>query len=512
MKLILAVLLLMLCFNNINAQQTHWIYKPNQSVIEKDYFGNAVEDSSSNIFTIYYHHIGINYFKTKIYKLNKYGQLLSIKNNLTKDSSVCIKKLYVLPNQNLLALGVCGGDTVSKYDSLCFIELNNSLQVLNIKKYPLPLIHSSPGNWVLNFNIVHTLQNTYLYVLTFNKPSGGYVSLASNYFCELDMEGNLLREKSYNSLANPSKKWFVSALQNPNNRNINIATRYFHPDGVLYSYMFKYNYTTFQLIDSTIIESGVPEIHPNSEIKVLSNYSYLTTHTPYYSIPIAKRTLKKDSLLNQKFLQYLTPETVLTEKNYVIPIHKSIDFINPNKIFVGVNCILGPAYYYIKGVKSFMGCALLDSSLNIKWSRYIGGELSYQVISILATKDGGALLLGSFDKNLDTSKVTINFLDALMIKIGPNGEVLNTNELPKGIQVLNYLVGNNPVQNNLQITGYSPNTTIHLVNSLGQVVLQQPITEQHTQLNLSHLSAGVYFYRFSSPSGFILQSGKLVKE
>ncbi len=512
MKLQFTTILFILCFNNINAQQTHWAYTNSNFIEENDFFGSAVEDSSANIFTIFYQWTKdyIPNYKTKIYKVNKNGILQNSSAYLNIDSNCNIRKLFILPNQHIIVIGMSGRSSRA-YSNVFFTEFDNNLNILYTKKHPI-LGYTSDSMITSGPNVIKTIQNTFL--LTFNLGSPYIVSInyakSATKFFELTIHGDLIRQVSIGTFTNPTVLTPHSFIQDPKSKNYKIT--HAKPISGMEN-LFTHDFKTLQIIDSFLSIPG--PINHYSDIKLMNDSSYLMTYEFDSYIPLVKFNMKNNSKLKSTGSKFTSQDLPVLNREHIPAIFEAIDFVSSNKIYIGGNCFkYKDEITYKKGTKIFMGCSQIDSNLNIKWTRFVGGESTYHVYSVLATNDGGVVLLGAYDKypNIIYSPDPFyNFMDPIMVKIGPNGEVLNTNELPKGTQVFSYLVGPNPVQNILNIQGFTPNTTIQIVNSLGQVVMQQPITQQQTELNLSRLNAGVYFYRFSSPNGFILQSGKLVK-
>ncbi len=482
------VILSIACFG----QSTHWIYKQQHPL--DGCFTSAVEDNEGFIYTTQrFSNIGnlMGNIKHALLKLNKYGVLQqSINIDSPGDSILELTNLILLPNQNIMAIGVWGVGDYTNLNTLWVSVYNQQLQKLYTKK------HTGP-NFFLNFQvqkITKTIQNTYAGYTTYMFQN---LTNPKSFYYEIDTLGNLVRPISYTN----TEVYLADIIQNP---TTGAYKGFGWADGStnnIINYNSQLQYLGYQSIaDNVSSFRAAKYINPSHYLFVCTTASDFTPNFNQDRIMVLKKNFLKDSTIQYKIIPGISIIDIdLGASN------NSITFIDTNKIFITGQ--VGWSYIFNNTFKNHLVCVQMDSQLNIKWKKFIGGKAHYQPWNTLATKDGGILIMGSY---IDNSMV--NQRDALMIKIGPNGEVLNTNELPKGTQVFSYLVGPNPVQNILNIQGFTPNTTIHIVNSLGQVVMQQPITQQQTELNLSHLSTGVYFYRFSSPSGFILQSGKLVKE
>ncbi len=500
--------IIILLISKIQAQSSlSWKYR-SQSVIPGYYaFSKPVEDSSGNVFVL---SVEPNSFSSSsnlsLLKFNKYGAQQTFIDVMLPDTGLILEGFFILPNQHYLAVGLSGKAIPNRMpisSHICVLEYDNNLQLIRTQHTALPEDTLSFSN---SFSMIKTRQNTITMIFGLGSPAT--LSTKVQKIVEIDMQGNILKQASeyIPSPTSPIRRYHCNIEQQ------DPITGYYNIIGTssnnYENYIFKYN-TNLVLVDSSKFHSDFSNVDSGcrecrEQIKYVTQKAFITNmsfsvHSSVNgrSVPITKIDAQADTIMAKIKLVKTPSVTTFYFRNAD---WNSIDFIDSSKIYV-------VGTYDIVGGKSYFACWQIDKNLNIAWSRFIGGEASYIARHTTATKDGGVIISGIIGprNNLLTDA-------ALMIKIGPNGEVLNTNELPKGTQVLSYLVGPNPVQNILNIQSFTPNTTIQIVNSLGKVVMQQPITQQQTELNLSHLSAGVYFYRFSSPNGFILQSGKLVKE
>src|SRR5262249_9536111 len=73
----------------------------------------------------------------------------------------------------------------------------------------------------------------------------------------------------------------------------------------------------------------------------------------------------------------------------------------------------------------------------------------------------------------------------------------------------------NPTKNKVNIKldskDISPNTTLTVLNAIGQVVLQTPLARTASSVDLGDLSSGLYLYRLQDTNG-IIGTGKVVVE
>lgn len=92
-------------------------------------------------------------------------------------------------------------------------------------------------------------------------------------------------------------------------------------------------------------------------------------------------------------------------------------------------------------------------------------------------------------------------------------QALNTVLLKAETQLKNkFSVYPNPAGNSISISGISgfENVTISLYNPLGQLVLQQQVSEQESKVTLSSIGSGMYLYTIEN--GHYSQTGKITKQ
>jgi len=69
----------------------------------------------------------------------------------------------------------------------------------------------------------------------------------------------------------------------------------------------------------------------------------------------------------------------------------------------------------------------------------------------------------------------------------------------------------NPSRNNINIvTTEADNATMQIINNLGQIVMQQSLTQNTTQVDISGLKSGIYFVNIKTKDGSVTK--KIMKE
>jgi hypothetical protein len=149
---------------------------------------------------------------------------------------------------------------------------------------------------------------------------------------------------------------------------------------------------------------------------------------------------------------------------------------------------------------------LLDSELNITHSKIYPGSSDYRFHYLLATNDGGCLIVGGIRQELGT-----HIEDIFIQKIMPEDIITGTSEivLPGSECVQVYP---NPFKEILFTKTEMKGLLFNLYNLQGELLLRSSIpVQQHGNINTSDILPGVYIYSISDEMDKNLQSGKLIK-
>ncbi len=180
---------------------------------------------------------------------------------------------------------------------------------------------------------------------------------------------------------------------------------------------------------------------------------------------------------------------------------------NYTYVLATFNISLASSGYYLNLTK-------LDETGQIFWSKNYK-EITYlEAAGILATSDGGALILAT---DIDPQRKTpsgANNLDIFILKVDSNGNqttvgLTEDNQIPHE----NYLIYPNPILNELtlrKVNQFQPYRFI-LFDSFGRKVLEYSWIKDNDQINLSQLDAGVYLYMIIDEKGNSA-GGKIVKK
>ncbi|MCF6171374.1 MAG: T9SS type A sorting domain-containing protein [Bacteroidales bacterium] len=149
--------------------------------------------------------------------------------------------------------------------------------------------------------------------------------------------------------------------------------------------------------------------------------------------------------------------------------------------------------------------AKLDSELNLMSERYIGGDASYDVYSIVATGDGG-IAVGGYRYDYLTNGEEEG--DAFVIKTDAGLWVSNPEY--NFIPVHSALVYPNPGNNQLNLRTTLKNTVFRLYDVFGNLVIEKGVNNLETPIDTQNLPRGTYFWTISQNSS-IVDRGKWIK-
>jgi hypothetical protein len=168
-----------------------------------------------------------------------------------------------------------------------------------------------------------------------------------------------------------------------------------------------------------------------------------------------------------------------------------------------------PQYFPYQQQPNWIYLSKLDNNLNEIWTHFYGGDIMYQVFSVKATTDNGAIITcGSYDyatQNLEH--------DILILKVNEDGLIVGTGEEHGDFTAQDAIVYPNPgneylkVQSGPQING----ALFELFDLSGNLVLSTTLDERVKTINTSAVPPGTYPYRVTYQNK-IVASGKWVKQ
>ncbi len=443
-----------------------------------------------------------------------------------------------LEDQSYVILGQQGVDYDSAHPYILLYHLNYTGQVIQSKRFEVD------SSYLLRTvqNIFAVSQGNYLILGNVFEQSSGEVT---QYLCNVNSDFDILSENiamTIPSVSDVASDYIINTEGNV--VAVGMINDFFYDYVFVKEFSFtgevlkkkEYEWNTFYMsslveyparnsyyVTTLIPNAAVIEID-KSDLEILESTSLPLKFTAIK----AKKHFAGDEFLivgkkqilptqNTK-LSFLTcNESLQLSDNYnygqpdtnCLYQRECVDFINDSVIYLAGTHNFAPSPPFLFPEPRWIFMNKLKTDGTIIWQRFYKGELNYMPYKVLATSDGGALILShKYDWNKPDNKRDIHIL-----KIDSTGwyeglPPVGTGEFEQQKQILAYP---NPTRdwvhfepglyNDLQLTLYDQN---------GRELLSRPISSG-TSINLSEFPAGVYIYVIQNQKGF-LEKGKVVKE
>ena len=148
----------------------------------------------------------------------------------------------------------------------------------------------------------------------------------------------------------------------------------------------------------------------------------------------------------------------------------------------------------------------INPDLTPVWEYWYGGDAYYFMYSILATNDGGCLMVGNrYDFETQNQE-----RDIYIAKVNSDGLIVWTQEIPFNKQPTT--VYPNPGTNLLNIKTQNHELLFELVNINGQVVIKKTLNKNQITISTESLNPGMYFYRLLDRKNKNAETGKWIKK
>jgi hypothetical protein len=185
---------------------------------------------------------------------------------------------------------------------------------------------------------------------------------------------------------------------------------------------------------------------------------------------------------------------------------QSVDYNDNGIIYCGGVANISLYKYPVSDYPSHFVLAQYDSVLNQQWLKYYGGDAYYIMFSLLATSDGGCIMVGHrYDFNAN------NKLDLYILKVDANGNAITSTAIPLENEIITNIYPN-PFMDYFKIeTEANKTLSFQLFNATGQLIRQENFYNNLTINDLSMLSKGVYFYTIVDGNR-VLKAGKVLKQ
>lgn len=179
---------------------------------------------------------------------------------------------------------------------------------------------------------------------------------------------------------------------------------------------------------------------------------------------------------------------------------------NGDNIYIGGNSNFDYANPFWSSNDSWYHLIKINPDITPIWEYWYGGDAYYFLYSILATNDGGCLMVG----NRYDDQTQYMERDIYIAKVNSDGLIVWTQEIPIDLQVTT--VYPNPGTNQLNIKTKKKDQLFELININGQVVIEQILFENRNTINTESLNSGMYFYRLIDEKNKSIETGKWIKK
>jgi hypothetical protein len=187
---------------------------------------------------------------------------------------------------------------------------------------------------------------------------------------------------------------------------------------------------------------------------------------------------------------------------------RSMDFSDPNKVYVGATSNISLVGGNFGQQNSWYALSSFDSVLNLRWTKYYGGDTYYLLEDVVATSDGGAIMSGTrYNYQAQSNKC-----DIYLVKVDQDGIVTYADNNQHEV-VHDAIVYPNPgtdhmiIESGPQISG----AQFQMCSIDGKNVITKTLNERKVTLNTQSLQTGTYVWQIIFNDKAI-ETGKWVKE
>ena len=421
------------------------------------------------------------------YKFNINGEIISkqeISNNLGDWST--IYKFQICDDGNLMAFGTTYSGDSSIYN-LWILKMDTSFNIINEHIYYTGLNYIATTN-----SIIDSFGNVILFCHTWNP-----YPLDNNFIFRLNQEGDSLYAKIYD---NYNGQWALDILQKKDN------TGYY-----LFSQWTQLSSESNN--DIVEVDNNFEIIEVVGQTNSTNNNTAMWYNDTSFIICGQKQSFSSDTMYQTGVTIVDTAGTIINEYYWGRPDtmfnpagFRSMDIFNDFIFYAGTYNIIWPG---LPTNNTWIVLNKLDMDLNLVWQKFIGGNnFFYSLLSIKINDNGYCLLSGRFVDYLNQENPAAIFL----AKIGPNGEFLSKENIPK--DVMEVKLYPNPGNNYFMIDVNLPETkaNLQLFDMQGKLCGSYNITNGNNRINTAMLKAGTYVLNIVENNKIVLSTKWVKKE
>ena len=206
--------------------------------------------------------------------------------------------------------------------------------------------------------------------------------------------------------------------------------------------------------------------------------------------------------INDSGNNYIDFSSYSNNNYYYSSSHSNGLSINNSNIYLGG--YKKPNYYTNITDTTWFYLIKLNTNLTPIWEKYIGGNAHYKSQSILATNDGGCIMVGT---RHDHTVQTYDEVDIYVVKVASDGTIMWEKEININPKIN---IFPNPGTDIININSDTDYSNFYLYDMFGKIVISEN-TKAKT-INTSRLQNSIYIYRITNTQGEVLKTGKWVKQ
>jgi len=427
-------------------------------------------------------------YHSEIIKLNPEGEIIAKWKPQKQDTTISIDEMVFSSNGNIIAASSGVSRYVNRYDktlNTCIFSLNTNLELNWEKSYQYEqdstdkstkyLLELSNNNFILAGTSYYPYwweENYEIYILEFSNSGD---SIKFEYF------PHYISEPVWDFTFNMDSTSYWIHMSNPD---------YTMPETAIIK--------EIDFVYDSINVRYYPTNHGTRKNIILyrNNTILYSSHDLFDGSDETQiNAVILDTNLN------VVDECIMTdgEKHAYDARKKSLDFIDPNRIFIG-----GTYDFPINYQPHWLYVAILNSELELVEEKYFEGDYYDDMYSISATPDSGAIICGY---RLFIKEDTLN-RDAWVLKL--NYDFIMGNKATSIPNLHHALVYPNPSSDFLTIRSTLKNSIFSLYDSNGKLTFETPIQEHITEIDVQDIKQGIYFYQISK-NNILMDSGRWVK-
>lgn len=465
------------------------ITNPNDQVIRtviEDELGNFVMVGDKTINDI---HVGY------IIKIDSAGNLLQETTIQQTDTSSCFFYSIHCFNEQYYLIGFKNIDTVS--DMLLYLKLNSNLEIDNERLLNIPdnrQIQYINSIFDSDSNFVVTGYTTRMDTNIYGNPFVNF----DVYFYKLNIYGDSLVSKFYTTDASHDLSYDIIES---------------HDSSKYYAFVLKFTniygtagqmLTLSKNLDSLNIDSIPLSIKQHYSPTYINETDILLCGliSPFVADPHSLSVIsmnEQSELIN--FNQFKIEGDMRDFPSFYNGISK-----NEDNIYVGGTSNMSYTNPSYSTFDSWFHLIKINPDITPIWEYWYGGDAYYVLYSILATNDGGCLMVGCrYDYETQNQE-----RDIYIVKVNSNGLIVWTQEIPVDKQLTT--VFPNPGTTQLNINTYNEQLDFELINISGQVLISQIVNSNAYTINTESIKSGMYFFKLIDQKGKIIETGKWIKQ